>query len=79
MSDPLENERRRRPWPDAAPMIARESTTYRQHADRRAQRQPQTFGLTPRELYAHAVELYASGWSVDEIRSVLALPGEVLR
>jgi len=35
---------------------------------------PGAYGLTERELRAHARELYRSGWSIQEINSVLDVP-----
>lgn len=35
---------------------------------------PKTYGLTPREIYAEARRLQASGWSRTEVQCVLADP-----
>jgi hypothetical protein len=34
---------------------------------------PSTFGLTDEELRAHANDLHAAGWPIEEIVSVLAI------
>lgn len=37
-------------------------------------RRPSTFGLTPDEVRNHALDLFADGWPIDQIRLVLDIP-----
>lgn len=53
----------------------RSSKMYRRHDEYERDPTPNTFGLTDDELGREAARLFRAGWSADEIRAVLDLPG----